>query len=93
MALKGRTRLRVQVELPDDLPDEAKLREALKTRLYAAAAAALSEIDAGETVDIDLQIEEEEISPEESFKQGWADAMEGRTMSREEFRRRMSEDG
>ena len=32
------------------------------------------------------------IDPAESFKQGWADAHEGRTMSREEFRRRMSED-
>jgi hypothetical protein len=32
------------------------------------------------------------IDPVESFKQGWADAMEGRVMSREEFRRRMRED-
>ena len=30
--------------------------------------------------------------PAESFKRGWDDAMNGRTMSREEFRRRMSED-
>ncbi|HVU12729.1 MAG TPA: hypothetical protein VHD90_15730 [Phototrophicaceae bacterium] len=30
------------------------------------------------------------IDPIEGFKQGWADAMEGRTLSREEFRRRMS---
>jgi hypothetical protein len=30
--------------------------------------------------------------PFESFKRGWDDAMNGRTMSREEFRRRMRED-
>ena len=32
------------------------------------------------------------LDPVEGFKQGWADAMEGRTISREEFRRRMSKD-
>lgn len=30
--------------------------------------------------------------PFESFKRGWDDAMNGRVMSREEFRRRMRED-
>jgi len=31
--------------------------------------------------------------PSESFRRAWADAMEGRTMTYEEFRRRMEEDG
>ena len=43
----------------------------------------------GESVEI--EIEESLGDPIEDFKQGWADAHEGRTMSREEFRRRMSE--
>lgn len=30
--------------------------------------------------------------PVESFRQGWDDAMQGRTVSREEFRKRMRED-
>ena len=40
---------------------------------------------------VEIEAEDELIDPVESFKQGWADAHEGRTMSCEEFRRRMSE--
>lgn len=36
--------------------------------------------------------DDELLDPEESFRQAWADAMEGRTMSYEEFRRRMHSD-
>ncbi|MEO8393947.1 MAG: hypothetical protein ABI700_13230 [Chloroflexota bacterium] len=39
-----------------------------------------------------VQADEELDDPLESFKRGWDDAKNGRTMSREEFRRRMLED-
>lgn len=44
----------------------------------------------GETATIGA--DDELDDPFESFKRGWEDAMKGRTMSREEFRRRMLED-
>jgi hypothetical protein len=44
--------------------------------------------------DADQRSDDDELGdPVESFKRGWDDAMNGRTMSREEFRRRMLEDG
>lgn len=53
---------------------------------------ALIELDAeqhGETADVE---DDNLDDPVESFRRGWADAMEGRTMSLEEFRRAMEED-
>ncbi len=38
------------------------------------------------------EADDELLDPVEGFKQGWADAMEGRMMSHEEFVRRMTED-
>ncbi len=38
-------------------------------------------------------LEDDELDdPAESFRRAWADAMEGRTMTYEEFQRRMRED-
>ncbi len=53
---------------------------------------ALVELDAeqhGEAAPFEA---DESDDPFESFKRGWDDAMNGHVMSREEFRRRMSED-
>ncbi|MCC6803461.1 MAG: hypothetical protein IT319_11305 [Anaerolineae bacterium] len=40
----------------------------------------------------DIDADDELDDPVESFKRGWDDAMNGRVMSREEFRRRMQRD-
>ena len=39
-----------------------------------------------------VEDDDELLDPEESFRRAWADAMEGRTMTYEEFRRRMLDD-
>ena len=77
--------------------DERKILEALAQRRgFESARAfmlALVNQDAeqhGEALAV--QADNELGDPFDSFKHGWDDAMNGRTMSREEFRRRMLED-
>jgi hypothetical protein len=77
-------------------PDERKALEALATRrgfkTLRGYMQSLVQHDAeqhGETSAIEAA--DDLIDPVEGLKEGWADAMEGRTISREEFRRRMSE--
>lgn len=78
-------------------PDEHKKIDALaKRRGFKTAREfmrALLKQDAdqhGEAAIIDA--DDELDDPFESFKQGWDDAMNGRVMSREEFRRRMQDE-
>ena len=88
MALKRRNVLRVRVEFPSDMPNKQSLEDDLRSKLYQAASDALTGLD----TDIDIEIEEDDTDPVEGFRQGWADVMEGRTMSWEEMERRLNED-
>lgn len=88
MALKQRGRVRVRVELPSDIQGKQSVEDELRNQLYKAVSDSLPGLDA----DIDIEIEKDDSDPVESFRQGWADTMEGRVMSWEEFERRMRED-
>ena len=78
-------------------PDERKAYEAqahkrgFKTlREYIRS---LLELDAKQgTASVFEDVDDELDDPTESFPRAWADAMEGRTMTYEELRRRMEED-
>lgn len=65
----------------------SELREYVRSLIVADAQ------QHGEALLLPEDDEDDELpDPEESFRIAWEDAMNGRTMSREEFRRRMMSD-
>ena len=73
----------------ESLKSLAKRRGFKSARDYVRALVRQDAAQHNETV----ALEDEELDdPFESFKRGWDDAMNGRVMSREEFRRQMMND-
>lgn len=88
MTLKNQNRVRVRISFLR--VGDKVVRDKFTQQLYRLISDTFP--DAKSDIDIEIEDESGEIDPVESFRQGWADTMEGRVMSWEEFERRMRED-
>ncbi|MCC6801340.1 MAG: hypothetical protein IT319_00545 [Anaerolineae bacterium] len=85
MTLKNQNRVQVRISFAH--VGDKLVMDKFTEQLYALISDSFPDAKS----DIDIEIEDDDYDLVQNFRESWADAMEGRTISREEFRRRMSD--